>query len=65
MVCVLALCQDMPDGNYSVLRKTGAMRKSSAWGTWRAALFNYRYHQRLLLMLTATDPSIMAAAGFS
>jgi NNP family nitrate/nitrite transporter-like MFS transporter len=45
MVCTLALCQDMPDGNYAALRKSGAMRKSSTWGTWKAALFNYMYHQ--------------------
>jgi nitrate/nitrite transporter NarK len=32
----------MPDGNYAALKKSSAMRKSSAWGTWKAAITNYR-----------------------
>jgi NNP family nitrate/nitrite transporter-like MFS transporter len=39
---VLFLAQDLPDGNYTDLKKSGAMRKQNAWRTWKAALINYR-----------------------
>jgi NNP family nitrate/nitrite transporter-like MFS transporter len=38
----MALCQDMPDGNYAALRKSGTMKKVNAWRTWSAAIGNYR-----------------------
>jgi NNP family nitrate/nitrite transporter-like MFS transporter len=41
-ICTMALTQDMPDGNYAALKKSSAMVKSSAWGTWKAAVTNYR-----------------------
>jgi NNP family nitrate/nitrite transporter-like MFS transporter len=41
-ICTLALSQDMPDGNFAALRKSGAMRKVDAWRTWKAAIGNYR-----------------------
>ncbi|WIA38039.1 hypothetical protein OEZ86_001410 [Tetradesmus obliquus] len=41
-ICTMAFTQDMPDGNYAALKKSSAMRKSSAWGTWKAAITNYR-----------------------
>jgi NNP family nitrate/nitrite transporter-like MFS transporter len=41
-ICTMALTQDMPDGNYAALKKSSAMQKSSAWGTWKAAITNYR-----------------------
>lgn len=41
-ICTMALAQDLPDGNYAALKKSGAMAKPSGWGAWKAALFNYR-----------------------
>jgi len=41
-ICTMALCQDMPDGNFAALRKSGDMRKVNAWRTWKAAIGNYR-----------------------
>lgn len=41
-ICTMLLAQDLPDGNYAALKSSGAMRKGSPWGTWKAALFNYR-----------------------
>jgi nitrate/nitrite transporter NarK len=38
----MALAQDMPDGNYAALRKSGAMQRTDPWRTWKAAIFNYR-----------------------
>ena len=39
---VLLLAQDLPDGNYADLKKSGAIRKQPAWRMWRVALGNYR-----------------------
>lgn len=41
-VCTLALAQDLPDGNYAALKKSGAMAKGGGWPVWKAAVFNYR-----------------------
>lgn len=43
VVFVMLLSQDLPDGNYAVLRKSGKMtQKPGGWNVWKAALFNYR-----------------------
>jgi len=41
-ICTMALAQDMPDGQYATLKKTGAMQKGNPWRTWKAAIGNYR-----------------------
>ena len=40
--CTLCFAQDLPDGNYMDLMKSGAMAKPKGWPVWRAALGNYR-----------------------
>lgn len=41
-IATMTIAQDLPDGNYAALKKSGAMAKGNAWLTWKAALFNYR-----------------------
>ena len=43
MAFVMFFTQDLPDGNYIMLRKTGKLQKKvGGWNMWKAALFNYR-----------------------
>ncbi|GBF96772.1 nitrate transporter [Raphidocelis subcapitata] len=41
-ICVLVLCQDMPDGNMTELYAHGSMKKPGGASVWKAAVFNYR-----------------------
>jgi NNP family nitrate/nitrite transporter-like MFS transporter len=41
-ICVMALCQDMPDGNIADLYEHGALKKPGGASVWKAACTNYR-----------------------
>ncbi len=48
-VLVLAFAQDLPLGQYGILRKTGQMNKAKSWNEFKAACLNYRMWVMLIL----------------